>query len=100
MTPSDIYQVRFWGLGGDGTVSMNRSTIHIIGEKTDKQVQAYFYFDSRKREGVTISHLRFGQNAIKSTYLTKQTDFIGVTMPAYLQQYDVLEGLKPGGFSY
>lgn len=97
LTPSEIYQVRFWGLGGDGTVSMNRSTIHIIGEKTDKQVQAYFYFDSRKREGVTISHLRFGQNAIKSTYLTQQTDFIGVTMPAYLQQYDVLEGLKPGG---
>ena len=97
LTPSDTYQVKFWGLGGDGTVSMNRSTIHIIGEKTDKQVQAYFYFDSRKREGVTISHLRFGQNAIKSTYLTQQTDFIGITMPAYLQQYDVLEGLKPGG---
>lgn len=97
LTPSNVYQVKFWGLGGDGTVSMNRSTIQIIGKHTDKNVQAYFYFDSRKREGVTISHLRFGHDAIKSTYLIQQSDFIGVTMPAYLHQYDVLKGLKPGG---
>lgn len=97
LTPRGTYQVKFWGLGGDGTVSMNHSSIRIIGNQTDKKVQAYFYFDSRKRDGVTVSHLRFGDAPIQSTYFIQQSDFIGVSMPAYLHQYDVLEGLKQGG---
>ena len=97
LTAPDTYQTKFWGLGGDGTVSMNKSNIRIIGEHTDNQIQGYFYYDSRKQNGVTISHLRFGKSAINSAYFIQNTDFVGVSMPVYLRKFDVLEGLKKGG---
>ncbi|MGL6299656.1 2-oxoacid:acceptor oxidoreductase family protein [Streptococcus iniae] len=85
------------GLGGDGTVSLNKSNVKIIGEHTDKEVQAYFYYDSRKQNGLTVSHLRFSPEAIKSSYFVQEPDFVGVSTAAYLRQYDLLKGLKQGG---
>ncbi len=90
-------QCKFWGLGADGTVGANKSAIKIIGDNTDMYAQAYFAYDSKKSGGVTISHLRFGKSPIQSTYLIDAADYIACHNPAYVNIYDVLEGIKPGG---
>ena len=90
-------QCKFWGLGADGTVGANRTAIQIIGDNTDMYAQAYFAYDSKKSGGVTISHLRFGKKPIKSTYLVDTADYIACHNPAYVEMYDVLEGIKEGG---
>lgn len=88
---------KFWGLGSDGTVGANKSAIKIIGDKTDLYVQGYFAYDSKKSGGVTVSHLRFGKNPIKSSYLIDKADFVACHNQAYVGQYDLLKGLKKGG---
>lgn len=88
---------RFWGLGSDGTVGANKNTIKIIGDHTDMYVQAYFSYDSKKSGGVTISDLRFGNNPIRSTYLVNKADFVACHNQAYVDKYDMLAALKPGG---
>lgn len=93
----DTYAAKFYGLGSDGTVGANKNSIKIIGETTDKYVQAYFSYDSKKSGGFTASHLRFGDRPIRSTYLVNTPDFVACHVPAYLEMYDMLKGLKPGG---
>jgi pyruvate-ferredoxin/flavodoxin oxidoreductase len=88
---------KFWGLGSDGTVGANKNAIKIIGNNTDKYVQAYFAYDSKKSGGITISHLRFGDQLIKSPYLVTKADFISCSQQSYVDRYDLLAGLKPGG---
>lgn len=88
---------KFWGLGGDGTVSANKSSIKIIGDNTNQYVQAYFDYDSKKSMGLTISHLRFGTTPIRSTYLISQADFVACHNPAYLHKYNMVQDLKDGG---
>lgn len=95
--PESTINCKFWGLGSDGTVGANKSAVKIIGDNTDLFVQAYFSYDSKKSGGVTVSHLRFGVEPIKSTYLIDSADFISCSQRSYLRQYDVLEGLKEGG---
>jgi len=92
-----ITRCKFWGFGSDGTVGANKDAIKIIGDNTDLYAQGYFSYDSKKSGGVTISHLRFGKKPIKSTYLIDTADYIACHKPSYIYQYDVLEGLKPGG---
>ncbi len=92
-----IYEAKFYGIGSDGTVGANKNTIKIIGENTDKYVQAYFAYDSKKSGGFTCSHLRFGDNPIRSTYLVNTPNFVACHVPAYLNLYDVTRGLKEGG---
>ena len=88
---------KFWGFGSDGTVGANKDAIKIIGDNTDMYAQAYFDYDSKKSGGVTMSHLRFGKTPIRSTYLLDEADYIACHKPAYVYQYDVLEGLRDGG---
>ena len=88
---------KFWGLGADGTVGANKNSIKIIGDHTDKYAQAYFDYDSKKSGGVTISHLRFGDSPIKSTYLINKADFVACHMPAYVRKYNMVQDLKKGG---
>jgi len=88
---------KFWGLGADGTVGANKSAIKIIGDKTDMYAQAYFAYDSKKSGGITVSHLRFGGKPIKSPYLINKADFISCSQQSYVDKYDLLAGLKPGG---
>lgn len=88
---------KFFGIGSDGTVGANKNSIKIISECTDKYVQAYFSYDSKKSGGVTTSHLRFGDHPIRSTYLVNTPDFVACHVPAYLEKYDMLKGLKKGG---
>ncbi len=88
---------KFWGLGSDGTVGANKQAIKIIGDHTDKYAQAYFAYDSKKSGGVTISHLRFGNAPIRSTYLIDEADYIACHNQSYVYQYDLLKGLKKGG---
>ncbi len=95
--PSDIYNCMFWGLGGDGTVSANKSSIKIIGDHTDLQVQAYFEYDSKKSRGLTISHLRFGKSSIHAPYLVQQADFAACHNPVYMHKYDMVQKVKDGG---
>ena len=90
-------QAKFWGLGSDGTVGANKSAIKIIGDNTEKFAQGYFSYDSKKSGGITVSHLRFGDTPIRSTYLVTAPDYVGCHVPAYVNQYDVLEGIKEGG---
>ena len=97
VAPEGTVQCKFWGLGADGTVGANKSAIKIIGDNTDMYAQAYFAYDSKKSGGVTISHLRFGKTPIKSTYLIDSADYIACHNPAYVNIYDVLEGIKEGG---
>lgn len=87
----------FWGLGSDGTVGANKNSIKIIGQYTDKDAQAYFAYDSKKSFGVTVSHLRFGDKPIKSTYLITAPDFVSCSAHAYIGRYDLLKGIKEGG---
>jgi len=88
---------KFWGLGADGTVGANKNAIKIIGDKTDMYAQAYFAYDSKKSGGITVSHLRFGDKAIKMPYLINKADFISCSQQSYVYKYNLLEGLKPGG---
>ncbi|MDR3116774.1 MAG: pyruvate:ferredoxin (flavodoxin) oxidoreductase, partial [Bifidobacteriaceae bacterium] len=97
LTDSNTIQCKFWGFGSDGTVGANKSAIKIIGNNTDKYVQGYFAYDSKKSGGLTVSHLRFGENPIKSTYLINSPDFVSVSLPSYVRKYDVVKGLKKGG---
>ena len=95
--PSDMIQCKFWGLGGDGTVGANKNSIKIIGDHTDKYIQAYFQYDSKKTGGITISHLRFGDSPIKSSYYINKADFVACHNSAYLAKYDMISDVKPGG---
>lgn len=88
---------KFWGLGSDGTVGANQSAIKIIGDNTDMYAQGYFAYDSKKSGGITVSHLRFGDNPIRSTYLIDEADYVACHNPAYVFTYDLLEGLCQGG---
>lgn len=96
-TPKGTVQCKFWGLGSDGTVGANKSAIKIIGDNTPLFAQGYFAYDAKKSGGYTVSHLRFGMEPIKSTYLITTADYIACHQPAYVHQYDVLEGIKEGG---
>ncbi len=91
------YEAKFYGLGADGTVGANKNSIKIIGDNTDKKVQAYFAYDSKKSGGFTCSHLRFGDSEIRSTYLVTTPDFVACHVQAYLNLYDVTKGLKKNG---
>ncbi len=95
--PKGTYQAKFYGLGSDGTVGANKNSIKIIGDATDKFCQGYFQYDSKKSGGFTCSHLRFGDKQIRSTYLVTTPDFVACHVPAYVNLYDVLKGLKKGG---
>jgi len=95
--PKGTYEAKFYGLGSDGTVGANKNSIKIIGDTTDKFVQAYFAYDSKKSGGITVSHLRFGDSPIQSTYLVNTPDFVACHVPSYLDKYDMLKGLKKGG---
>ena len=88
---------KFWGLGGDGTVGANKNSIKIIGDHTDKYIQAYFQYDSKKTSGITISHLRFGDNPIKAPYYINKADFVACHNSSYLKKYDMISDVKPGG---
>ena len=88
---------KLWGVGGDGTVGANKNSVKIIGSKTDKYTQAYFYYDAKKTGGVTQSHLRFSDEPIHSTYLVRSADFVAVHNAAYLEKFDVGKDLKDGG---
>jgi len=88
---------KFWGLGGDGTVGANKNSIKIIGDHTDKYIQAYFQYDSKKTSGITISHLRFGDNPIKSPYYINKANFVACHNKSYLAKYDMVQDVKPGG---
>ena len=91
------YSAKFYGLGSDGTVGANKNSIKIIGDSTDKYCQAYFAYDSKKSGGITISHLRFGDKPIRSTYYVNTPDFVACHVPAYIDKYDMLKGLKKEG---
>ena len=95
--PTDMIQCKFWGLGGDGTVGANKNSIKIIGDHTDKYIQAYFQYDSKKTGGITISHLRFGDSPIKASYYINKADFVACHNSAYLTKYDMISDVKPGG---
>ncbi|MCI8779945.1 MAG: pyruvate:ferredoxin (flavodoxin) oxidoreductase [Lachnospiraceae bacterium] len=91
-------ECKFWGLGGDGTVGANKNSTKIIGDHTDKYIQAYFQYDSKKTGGVTISHLRFGDNPIKSPYYINQADFVACHNPSYVVNgFKMVQDVKPGG---
>ncbi len=97
ISPKGTYQAKFYGLGSDGTVGANQNSITIIGDATDKYCQGYFQYDSKKSGGFTCSHLRFGDEPIRSTYLVNTPDFVACHVSAYVNMYDVLKGLKKGG---
>ncbi len=95
--PEGTISCKFWGLGGDGTVGANKNSIKIIGDHTDKYIQAYFQYDSKKTGGITISHLRFGDKPIKSPYYINKANFVACHNQAYLNKYDMVNDVKPGG---
>ena len=95
--PAGTIACKFWGLGGDGTVGANKNSIKIIGDHTDKYIQAYFQYDSKKTGGITISHLRFGDKPIKSPYYINKANFVACHNQAYLTKYDMVSDVKPGG---
>lgn len=97
LTEANTFQAKFWGFGSDGTVGANKSAIKIIGDHTNKYAQGYFYYDSKKSGGLTVSHLRFGDTPIRSTYLVEHADFVACHTPAYLHSYDLVKGLKHKG---
>ena len=96
-TPAGTTSCKFWGLGADGTVGANKNSVKIIGDHTDKYVQAYFDYDSKKSGGLTVSHLRFGDSKITSTYLINKADFVACHKASYIRQYDMVSDIKPGG---
>lgn len=93
----DTVSCKFWGLGADGTVGANKNSIKIIGDNTDKYVQAYFSYDSKKSGGLTVSHLRFGDTPIRSAYLIEKADFLACHKESYIYAYDMLKDVKEGG---
>ena len=96
-TPGTV-ECKFWGLGGDGTVGANKNSTKIIGDHTDKYIQAYFQYDSKKTGGITISHLRFGDKPIRSPYYINQADFVACHNPSYVVNgYKMVQDVKPGG---
>ena len=98
VAPAGTIECKFWGLGGDGTVGANKNSIKIIGDHTDKYVQAYFQYDSKKTGGVTISHLRFGDHPIRSPYYINKADFVACHNPSYITKgYKMVNDVKPGG---
>ncbi|TDO91285.1 pyruvate-ferredoxin/flavodoxin oxidoreductase [Halanaerobium saccharolyticum] len=96
-SPADTVRCKFWGLGSDGTVGANKNAIKIIGDNTDKYAQAYFSYDSKKSGGVTVSHLRFGNEPIKSTYLIDEADYVACHNESYVDKFDMVQDLKDGG---
>lgn len=96
-TPASTISCKFWGLGADGTVGANKNSIKIIGDHTDMYAQAYFDYDSKKSGGVTISHLRFGKDPIRATYLINKANFVACHNPAYITKYNMVQDLKDGG---
>lgn len=96
-SPEGTVRCKFWGLGADGTVGANKNAIKIIGENTDMFAQGYFSYDAKKSGGITVSHLRFSPHRIQSPYLLAKADFIACHNPAFVDQYDILEGIKVGG---
>ncbi|MCK5788376.1 MAG: pyruvate:ferredoxin (flavodoxin) oxidoreductase, partial [Chlamydiia bacterium] len=97
LAPKGTFEGLFYGLGADGTVGANKNSIKIIGDNTDKYAQAYFAYDSKKSGGFTASHLRFGDEPIRSTYLVTTPEFVACHVPAYLNKYDMLSGIKENG---
>ncbi|WP_295581503.1 pyruvate:ferredoxin (flavodoxin) oxidoreductase [uncultured Oscillibacter sp.] len=98
VAPAGTIACKFWGLGGDGTVGANKNSIKIIGDHTDKYVQAYFQYDSKKTGGVTVSHLRFGDKPIKSSYYINKADFVACHVPSYVtKHFPIVRDVKPGG---
>lgn len=97
VSPAGTFEAKFYGLGADGTVGANKNSIKIIGDNTDKYCQAYFAYDSKKSGGFTCSHLRFGDNVIRSPYLVNTPDFVACHVAPYIFKYPVLRGLKKGG---
>jgi pyruvate-ferredoxin/flavodoxin oxidoreductase len=95
--PENVVRALFYGLGSDGTVGANKNSIKIIGENTDNFAQGYFVYDSKKAGAVTVSHLRFGPNPIRSTYLVTQANFVGCHQPVFLERYDMLKDIVEGG---
>ncbi len=95
--PKDVVSCKFWGLGGDGTVSATKNALRIIGDHTEKNVQGYFEYDSKKSRGLTISHLRFGDSPLRSSYLIRTADFVACHNPVYLHKYEMVQELKDGG---
>lgn len=95
--PAGTISCKFWGIGSDGTVGANKNSIKIIGDHTDKKVQAYFAYDSKKSGGLTISHLRFGDKPIRATYYVSKADFVACHNIAYIDKYDMTGDLKEGG---
>ncbi len=96
-TPVGTTSCKFWGLGADGTVGANKNSIKIIGDHTDMYAQGYFAYDSKKSGGVTISHLRFGHQPIKSTYYVTKADFVACHNPSYVDKYNMVSDIKKGG---
>ena len=96
-TPAGTHSCKFWGLGADGTVGANKNSIKIIGDHTDMYAQGYFAYDSKKSGGLTVSHLRFGNTPIKSTYYISKADFVACHNPSYVDKYDIVDDLKEGG---
>ena len=96
-TPKGTHSCKFWGLGADGTVGANKNSIKIIGDNTDMYAQGYFAYDSKKSGGLTVSHLRFGDTPIKSTYYISKADFVACHNPSYVDKYEIVEDLKEGG---
>ena len=96
-TPAGTRSCKFWGLGADGTVGANKNSIKIIGDHTDMYAQGYFAYDSKKSGGLTVSHLRFGHQPIKSTYYISKADFVACHNPSYVDKYEMVEDLKEGG---
>ena len=97
ITPEGTIGCKFWGLGSDGTVGANQGAVRIIGEHTDLYAQAYFFYDSKKSGGTTVSHLRFGKHPIRAPYLVDHPDYIACHNKAFVNNYDLLKGIKPGG---
>ncbi len=95
--PESMVRCKFWGIGGDGTVGANKNAIKIIGDNTKKYAQGYFEYDAKKSGGVTRSHLRFGDEPIKSRYLINTAEYIACHNPSYVDKYDILEGIKKEG---
>lgn len=96
-SPEGTVRCKFWGLGADGTVGANKNAIKIIGENTDMFAQAYFAYDAKKSGGITVSHLRFSPHLIQSPYLLSTSDFIACHNPAFVNEYQILEGIRKGG---
>src|SRR5262245_43364434 len=94
---ADVFRALFYGLGSDGTVGANKDSIKIIGDNTASYAQGYFVYDSKKAGSITVSHLRFGPRPIRSSYLIREAQFVGCHQPFFLERFDVLEHVAPGG---